>query len=260
MPAARTIPVLGVFMDKDNRLYGMIEDLYSLCERRSMPVFSSFLDLSEQAALDDAGLIRVNSRLFGGHEQCERKMLGVFPDWQEKDDSSYPIVIVTVSYNYKTSLSHRDYLGTLMGMGIDRSKIGDILVYERRALMLVSDSLADYIASNLNKIGNVGVKAEVSDLSGFEFPERKFKEINAVAASLRLDAVLAAALNVSRKISAELIKKEKVSLNHRLCTDTSKKAAEGDILSVRGYGRYIFSAAGDTTRSDRIHITVKKYL
>jgi len=247
-------------MDNNSIVLSSASDLYDLCEKRAEPVFSKFYDEAEQAILKDNGLLQPSAMMFGGHAECERKILGVFPEWEETDTEAYPIGIIKISHTFKKELSHRDYLGSLMGLGIERDRTGDILVYEDFAYVFVHDSVKSYILNNLKKIGSMGVKVSEEKLSGFVYPERRTQALNVVAASLRLDAVVSASLNISRNDASSLISHERVSVNHRLRTDLSKKLSEGDLISVRGFGRYLVSSVGDETRKGRLHITVLKYL
>ena len=247
-------------MDNNSIMLSGVSDLYDLCEKRAEPVFSRFYDEAEQAMIKDNALLREGGFMFGGHTQCERKILGVFPEWEEPDTEAYPIGIIKISHTFKKELSHRDYLGSLMGLGIERDRTGDILVFEDYAYVFVHDSVKSYILNNLTKIGSLGVKVSEEKLSDFVYPERRTQALNVVAASMRLDAVVSAALNVSRSEASSLIGHERVSVNHRVRCDMSKKLSEGDLISVRGFGRYLVSSVGDETRKGRLHLTVLKYL
>ncbi|MBQ7976207.1 MAG: hypothetical protein IJ300_11035 [Clostridia bacterium] len=247
-------------MNSDNILLSAAADLYTLCEKRGCPVFSHFYDGGEQAVLSDNRMVTSEAVLFGGHESCERKMLGVFPYWEEPDRQAFPIRLVRISCSFKKDFSHRDYLGSLMGLGIERDRIGDILVTEGDAFVFIHESVADYVLMNLRKIGSHGVKLTPVEAADFEFPEGKFVTVKAIAASLRLDAVVAAGLGISRSKAAALVDHEKVSINHRPIADMSARVSEGDLFSVRGFGRFIIESVSGETRSGRLHLTVKKYL
>lgn len=247
-------------MNNDNILLSGVSDLYAMCEKRGSAVFSKFYDGGEQAVITDNRMITEGGFLFGGHRNCERRILGVFPYWEEPDETEFPIVLVGISCSFKKDFSHRDYLGSLMGLGIERDRIGDILVTEDEAFVFLHRSVADYVLMNLHKIGSHGVKLRVVDACDFDFPEGKFQVVRAVAASLRLDAVVAAGLGISRSKAAALVEHEKVSINHRSATDMSARVTEGDLFSVRGFGRFILQEVSGETRSGRLHLTVKKYL
>lgn len=247
-------------MINDNILLSGAADLYTLCEKRGSAVFSKFYDAGEQAVLCDNRMIRPEACMFGGHESCERKILGVFPEWEEPDSAEFPISLVGISCSFKKDFSHRDYLGSLMGLGIERDRIGDILVTDEEGFVFLHQSVADYVIMNLRKIGSHGVKLRLVETKDFNFPEGKFQIVRSIAASLRLDAVVAAGLGISRSKAAALVDHEKVSINHRPTVDMSAKVTEGDLFSVRGFGRFILQEVSGETRSGRLHLTLKKYL
>lgn len=250
-------------MDAGEKLLtAKINDLFNMCDRRCIPQFSAFLDGGEQAALEDNFRIPVgyNVLSFGGYERAERKIFGVFPQWTEADTSEFPISLLRIDAPPFRSLTHRDYLGTLMSLGIDRSKTGDILTDEEGAYVFVMSDVAEYIARSVNKIANIGVKSKiVPELSQASLKVSTELE-ECVCASLRIDAVAAAAYNISRASAEKLIHAGHVKLNHREITDRSKQVSEGDLLSVRGFGRCILAGAGTQTRSGRLHITIEKFI
>ena len=127
-------------MTDKNNLLSVACDLLDLCERRGCAVFSRFYDGGEQAVLMDSKLFSGSECcFFGGEESCERRILGVFPEWEEPSYEAYPLKAVRISFSYKKELSHRDYLGSLMGLGIERNRIGDIFVYDDGAVVFVHD-------------------------------------------------------------------------------------------------------------------------
>lgn len=257
----RAIPLFEVLsMDNNNILLSAADDLYNLCERRGCAVFSRFYDGGEQALLQDSRMIYGNSLLFGGNAKCERKMLGVFPEWETPDTDSFPVTLIKCTCSFKKDFTHRDYLGSLMGLGIERDRIGDIVVTEDAGYFFLHNSISDYVISNLKKIGSHGVKVSVQNINEMEYPEGKFAILKTVVASMRLDAVVGGATNLSRSKCAALIEHEKVSVNHRLTVECSAKVAQGDLLSVRGFGRFLVCSVEGETRSGRLHISIKKYL
>lgn len=247
-------------MENNNILLSAADDLYNLCERRGCAVFSRFYDGGEQAILQDNHLVYGNSLLYGGNPACERKILGVFPDWETPEYETFPITLVKCTCSFKKDFTHRDYLGSLMGLGIERDRIGDIVVTEDAGYFFLHSSISEYVLANLKKIGSHGVKLFVENISQMEYPEGKFAILKTVVASMRLDSVVGGATNLSRSKCAALIEHEKVSVNHRLTVESSAKVSEGDLLSVRGFGRFIVSSVEGETRSGRLHISLKKYL
>lgn len=246
----------------DKLLLARIADLFRLCDKYACARFSDFLDGAEQAAIEDNHAVQYgyNVMLFGGFENSERKIMGVFPEWEEANSSLFPIKVLTIESGIGRELTHRDYLGTFLSLGIDRSKTGDIVADGKKAYAFVHDDVADYIKNNVSKIGRQGVKITVSDVCDITVPEPKFQKISAVCASMRLDAVVGAAAGVSRSNAAALIRGGKVKLNHRECDDVAKTVKEGDLLSIRGSGRFIASEVSGETRSGRIHIEILKYI
>ena len=247
---------------EEKLLLARCEDLFSLCDKRVAPCFTDFLNEAEQTVIKNniGNRMGYNSCFFGGYENSQRKIFGVFPQWEEPDFNSFPIKVLKITKNYKRELTHRDYLGTVLSCGIDRIKVGDILIDGDCAYIFISEDIADYVSFGIDKIANVGVKAVVEDISKITPPEPKFEVINTVSASVRLDAVIASVLNLSRKNACELIKSGRVCVNYTECTNTSHMLSVEDIISARGFGKFIFSDIGQKTRSDRLHIEVKKYI
>lgn len=245
-------------MDK-KILLSRTNDLFKLCDKYASPRFSQFLDGAEIADIRDNIHFPYgyNVMFWGGFEDCERKVLGVFPEWEESEENKFPISVIKFTSGFTKKLTHRDYLGTVMSLGIDRVKIGDILVEESSAYVFVYSDIAEYIKNNISKISNIGVKSEILSGDNIDIPRKNYRIAEAVCASLRLDAVIAGALNMSRNVSVQLISAGKVKLNYREESHASKLLKEGDLVSVRGYGRFFLEEAGNETRKGRLHITVK---
>jgi RNA-binding protein YlmH len=240
----------GIFLSK-------MRDIKRLCEKYHTAKFSKFLDSRSQALLAAEGIL---GTLFGGYEGAERQMLGVFPDWQEADTALFPIDVLKINVKGETAPSHRQYLGTILSLGIERDKIGDILVCEREAYVFLCSDISEFVKENISKVGKCGVFTEYADLKSVVLPEKKFEIVPCVCASLRLDAIVAGLMNKSRNESKNLILSGKVCVNHFETQKTDFVLKEGDLLSIRGFGRAEIEKIGVKTRSDRIHITFKKYI
>ncbi len=241
----------GVFLNK-------MQDVAELCEKYHTPRFSGFLDEREQTLLLKDGLF--GGVLFGGYDDAERRILGVFPDWIEPEEMEFPIQILEFVKKYDTKISHRDYLGTVLSLGIERRKIGDILVGEKSAYMFVMADIADFICDNIRKVSGCGVDIRICKMCEVTLPERQFEIIDTVAASMRADAVLAALIKKSRSEAKSLISSDKVSVNHCVIADVDTAIKEGDLLSVRGFGRAELIRIGNKTGSGRLHVTLRKYI
>lgn len=247
----------------DSRLLkAKIGDLFDLCDKRNEPQFSAFLDGGEAAVIEEEFRVPYgyNTMLFGGYEDAERKIFGVFPEWEEADEQSFPICVIRFDVPKFRKLTHRDYLGTIMSLGIDRNKTGDILTDDEGAFVMVASDIAEYIKNNATKIANAGVKARIIGISDFTPPPPKTKEKQCVAASLRLDAVVAAVFNISRNAAEKLVKEELVKVNHRTARSRSDQIETGSLISVRGYGRFILKDTGANTQKGRLHITAEIFV
>ncbi len=241
-------------------LEARVNDLFSLCEKHCQMKFSPFLDGGEAAFLKEEFYIPYgyNTMFFGGYDGAEREILGVFPQWQEASQDDFPLTVIRFDVPSFRKITHRDYLGTVMSLGIDRNKTGDILVDENGAYVILNNDIAEYVQRNVNKIANVGVKTSI--VTDFLPPKPKTKEKMCVCASLRLDAVVSAAFNISRGVTEKIIAGGGVKVNHREVTDRSKATVIGDLISVKNYGRFILKNTGNNTRKGRLHITVEKFL
>jgi RNA-binding protein YlmH len=155
-------------------------------------------------------------------------------------------------------LSHRDFLGALLSLNIKRETIGDILVGDSNAVVFVTNTVAPLILSEITKIGRVGVKVSDSVLDVLPIRE-EFEDIFGTVSSLRLDSVVSVMTGLSREKASEIILAKRVSLNHFECTSVSKTLKQADVISIRGYGRFILNEASGLTKKGRIKVNIKKY-
>lgn len=241
----------------DSVFLSKMRDVVRLCDKYHAARFSRFLDMREQAVLENSD---VSGTFFGGYDGAERKIFGAFPDWQEPDFSVFPIAILKITLKGGADISHRQYLGTILSLGIERDRIGDILTEQTGAYVFLSADISEYVQENITKIGRCGAYVKFADLSEVSLPDRKFKEISCVCASLRLDAAVSALMNISRNEAKSLIMAGKACVNHFDMQKTDFVLKEGDLLSIRGFGRAEVGEIGAKTRSDRIHIMFKKYI
>jgi RNA-binding protein YlmH len=239
---------ISIFMDKVSRV-----------KRNWEEDFTDFLNPDEQILLTR---ICKNEEVFlkfmGGKGYYERAVSAI--SCNEYNDI-FPIDIVRIRGNFKfEKLSHRDYLGTILSLGIRREKIGDINVFEDGAEIWLSKEISDFICFNLTKIKHTGIRIE--KISYEEARERiqNFREINTNISSMRLDCIIAAAANMSRSEALGLIKTGNVKVNYNVEDEFSRKIKEGDLLSIKGYGRYQINNIINTTKSQRLNISLKKFI
>ena len=235
-----------------------VDDTADIAERASKCKYLGFLSPEQAVAAEKRLKNRsVNFGFFGGYDGADRVMLGCFPDWAEGDE--YPIKAVTFNYRKSDALTHRDFLGSLMGLGITRESVGDILVSEGRSVAFLSEDIADYVIKQVSKIGRVGVTVSL----GFEgeLPERgTLADFSDTVASVRLDCIVAALGNMSRNEANEKIVSGFVSVNSFVTEKITHTVNEGDIITVRGKGKFIIASLDGRTRKNRVVLNYKKYV
>ena len=199
-----------------------------------------------------------NFMFWGGFEDAERLVLAVSVSDVE-DANEFPITAITIKFRKEDVLSHRDFLGCFMSLGVDRTCIGDILVEVSRAVVFVKSELCDYFINSLTKIGKVGIKCSV----GAEYPlpiAHSFKDLSGVVASQRADCVLAFLLKTSREKAAQAIKSGIVMCNYEQINSVSQKINDNDKIAVKGTGKFLVTEFGSLTKKNRITIRCKKYI
>lgn len=245
--------------EEDKLLFSRISDMIRLAGKRG-EVYSSFLNARECVAAE-AELKRLmydNYCFYGIFENAERKMLCVFKEYFCPENSDFPMTCLTFSYRKENVLSHRDFLGAIMALRIKRETVGDIVIGDGMAQVAVSDSVKEVIMNDIRKIGSVGVN--IFDECGTILEKvQEFKEIKGTVASLRLDSVLSLALNMSRSRVSGIIKGIGSEVNYFPKYDSSYNLSQGDIISVKGFGKYRLEEVSGITKKGRIHITVFKY-
>lgn len=238
---------------EDKLLLSKAYDAIALSERTGCPRFLGFLNEHELSYLRANISPKRDVSYFGGYPDAVRVMLGA-----AADEYSFPIVALEFSYKPEFDLRHRDFLGSLMALGLRRETIGDILCEKGRAVAFVRDDIADFILSQVDKIGRVGVKITYADLTDLPVPDDT-EELSFTLSSLRLDAFVAAVTNLSRDKAARLIKSELVMIDHVISTDVSKPLSVGATVTIRKYGKYVLSEDAGPTRKGRLRISVKHF-
>jgi len=243
-----------------------------LAYQKEIVVYTDFLGLAEQNLFYTSlkEFPAVNYSCYGGTVGAERYCISF--DGREAVNSIkqcaadefylFPIVCIGItpsSLKYGETLTHRDYLGALLHLGITRAKIGDIYIKEKQAYVFCTESIAEFICKELCTVKHTLVHCEICSPSEEEL-KPEFKEITSTVASLRLDAFLSVAFNSSRSSLTAYIDGGKTFINGRLATKGSLQLEEGDIVSVRGKGRFIVSEVKNFTKKGRIVVTINKYV
>ena len=251
---------------EDKVLLAKVLDRAEQAAARNIPVATDFLspqqqmqtlDLLRLAGYADSAYVRL-----GGYEGAERNLILFLPDWLEAEDaaSQSPIRCLRAVFRPEEKLSHRDFLGSLMGMGIVREKIGDILVGPDSADLLVLETVADFLRQSWDSAGHAKLTVTEIDPGHIHIPEVKCQEVRDTVSSLRLDAVASTGFRMARGKAAELISGGRVQVNWRECTKPDKLLSAGDTVSARGFGKFVLTEIGGTTRKGRISIVVKRFV
>ena len=238
-------------------------ELSKTAYRRGIVTYSDFLNLNELNILHTTPKNEFDTKYetFGGYNDSERQMAAFLPDALYYTHF-YPIQILKIEplqKKFTESLTHRDYLGAILNLGIERSKLGDILVMEDFAYLFIQESLADYICNGLTRIRHTSVNVTKEDSQSFTYVP-KYKEITGTVASVRLDSLLSLAFGSSRSKLVNLIEGGKVFANGKLMTTNSYQVKEGDIISVRGIGRFRYNGIQSQSRKGRYFISLYKYI
>ena len=210
----------GRLMDKSKLLLAKILDKVKQYKKCGEAVFTSFLDPAEQ--YDAQTVLRdIPYFCWGGYDDAERKIIIIGADELIED---IPICLVHITSNEQ--LAHRSVLGSILGLGISRDKVGDILVDENECDVLLQNEIAGYVLNNLSYVGREKVKVTELELDEIHIPAKKEKEFFTTVASLRIDAVISSSLGISREKSSELIEGEKVNLNYKQVNSNRKQVTE----------------------------------
>lgn len=240
-------------------------DKLDTAQKRSIPSHTAFLSPAQRAAVE--GLINCSGHprhLFtGGFDSAERTVCVFLPDWLEADDwpsGDHPLAAVQFTASAGAKLTHRDWLGSIMGLGLTREKIGDLLVEENHCQVIVLAETADIVLSQLEKVGRYPVSGIPLSLDGLTPPPRTVKTIRDTFATMRLDSVAASAFSLSRSKAAALISSGRVSLNHVECTKPDRTVNEGDTITCRGSGKCIVKAIHGQSKKGRIMAELERYV
>lgn len=219
-----------------NEILGWADDV----KTRFVPKCSDFLDPRQQhiASTLISSDPDLTLSLAGGSPSAERKRLLLLPPYHNEEDENHGLVLFSVDYPDKfTVISHRDLLGSLMGLGLKREKFGDLLFKDGQVQFVVAEEIAAYVELNLTKVGKSPVKLTKIPMTDILTVVKLWNEQNGTVSSLRLDVVLAEIYRWSRSKSSQFIEKELVKVNWRVVDQPSYPLQPGDELSVRGKGR-----------------------
>ena len=272
-------------MQADKLLAARIQELSERCFQRDIPQHTEFLDAAGQAVFHELKRSLSGARylLYGGYPEADRRVLLFLPSYlelpepvaasgqeqrEQEEDAMLPALFAEVlacirisplNEKFSDELTHRDYLGALMNLGIERDKTGDILKEGASAYLFCMADIADFICEELHRVRHTSVSCErISPEACRVRPA--FEELSVNVASQRLDAVIAAVYKLSRGTAAELIAGDRVFLDGRSAAKTGEALREHTRVSVRGYGKFLYEGTAGETRKGRLYVRIRKFL
>jgi len=249
-------------MNELNDLLRRAEDLQNRCERNGVLTATNFLTPAERLQLTRWVKTQPGCRLVfsGGHPDCERTVGFFLPDYLEEEwlplDEQIRAFELTAAFG---SPGHRDYLGALLGMGIERDRLGDIWVRDNTAVVFCLPGIEKHLLS-IDKVGRCTVRSRTLSLEEISPPERKVKKKSFSVQSLRLDAVTGGLFDLSRTEAARQVEAGNVSLNYEICDRPDMSVRPDDILSLRGKGKGRITGLGGSSRKGRQFVEGEIYL
>ena len=260
----KNLRVMSQEKDKETQqIKNRLRDLAERSYAQGIFTFTGFLGLSEQDIFwqQEKELRHAGYTLDGGLKDADRVMVRFGDAGTLGYEAPFPIVCIHISpllHKFADELSHRDFLGALMNLGIDRSTLGDIKVGDKEAYLFCQESIAGFICDNLEQIRHTYVKCALTeDFSGV--PEEEPETVSIQVQSLRVDAVLAKVYNMSREKSLVLFRSGKVYVNGRLCENNSRLLKEGETVNARGYGKFTLTGQPRETKKSRLAVQVSVY-
>ena len=259
-------------MTEDEVLFSHASDLKMQCADESIVQSTAFLDLRQRTLLlplEKSQSEYVKTFYYGGYDDAERLCAVFVPKFYEEKNpfdffASYPefdpITLLRIEKYRFTSLSHRDYLGALMALGIRREMLGDIVTDENGCFLFCLSSVKRFIAENLGSVGRASVKVSEIQKGDFVQKNERTADVFFSVASLRLDAVCGAAFSLSRGKAADFIESGSVYLGGVQTLKPDRKVALGEKIVLRGKGKAVLSEIKGESKKGRIHIVIKKYL
>lgn len=248
---------------EERLLLARVLDKLERSRNKQMLESTGFLTPAQQqlvhAMLRSYGEVR--SEFIGGFEGAERCVCVFLPDWlYELEAEDCPITTIKIDINKMADFGHRDVLGSLMGLGLVREKIGDIIIAEDSATVLVLSSVAEIILSQWDSVGRFGVAPVLADFADIAVTAPEIKTIKDTVATLRLDSIVATGFSMSRAKASAQITAGRVAVNHVDCVKTDKQIEKGDVISCRGLGKCVLREIVGKSRKDRQIIEIDRYV
>lgn len=249
---------------EERLLLSRVLDQLRFARQRNTPAATAFLSPAELGAAERliAAAGHPSHVFLGGYDEAERRLCVFLPDWQtpEEVDAGDYLCALRASWKSPDPLTHRDFLGALMGIGIKRETVGDILVDKGSCDLLLLPEIRPFLLQTLESAGRVRLTLQELPLEALSVPVGERKTVHDTVSSLRLDAVAASGFSTSRSKLAGAISAGRVSLNWRVVTRPDAPVRQGDVISCRGLGKCHLTEVGGQSRKGRTAITLERYL
>ncbi|WP_430786083.1 RNA-binding protein [Virgibacillus flavescens] len=231
-------------------------------ERSYQSIVTDFLDPREQqifSMLIDTANSELTMQLFGGGRYSERKRAIIAPSYEEIEQNDFGVILLQATYHEKfVTLSHPDVMGAFLSLGLDRKKLGDIVVQDGLIQMLVADEISAYVLTNLTSIKKSTIKLTNRPSSDLIEKELNWAEEDKLVSSMRLDSIIKEIYSISRQAASDGITKKLVKVNYRIVEDRSFTVQENDLISFKGKGRSKLERVNGMTKKDKFKITIAK--
>lgn len=253
-------------MTKDELIISRIEDKIEQCRNGYYVTSTGLLDSHEQALAvsTSRNAAGVRCQMYGGYEAAERRMLVCIPaEIPMSDDDAFDGLLAVLRVTkpaISRELTHRDYLGSVLGLGIERSVTGDILVRPDGADIIIVPEIADFLLREFRQAGRTNIKTQLVPIDELIIPEMRTQTIRDTIPSARLDSIVSSAFRLSRSKAAEAIRSGIVSLDHVECLKPDAKVEEGQTLVLRGRGKAVVDEIGGESKKGRIWVSIRKFI
>ena len=253
--------------DEEKFLIAKIKDKINFCKTKNKIVNTDFLQIAE-VGIAKKVLIEEkvsNYFFFGGRENADRSILVIYPDKLTEEmvrqNLTNILEIIRIILPNELSYEHRDYLSGIMKLGIKREKFGDILVNDHGADIIVLKEISDFLKNEISNLTRFRKsKIDLININDIKNIETEFEEIKIIVSSIRLDNFVSELARCSRSRADEIINEQRVFINSELQYKSSKKINEGDIITIRGKGKFIYIGIDHETKSGKYLVIVKKYI
>jgi len=248
-----------IALEKDDKiLISHLLDTDLRASERGIILSGDFLDLNRAAMLQNAQkYFFCHLHFWGGFEDAERKTIYFLPDSDTVPDYGNLCVLCSKT---ASKLTHREVLGSLMSLGVDRKLIGDILISDTHVQIIAKKEISQFIIQNFLRAGRTKLMFQMAEISDITLPEKQTKELSGTIKTLRLDSVVALAFGISRTNAKDFINASKVFVNDKNVIKSDFMVNEGDKLTLRGKGKAFLREIGSLSRKERIFVKIERYI